>query len=152
MFSLKNAARYELTKIRANSLVRRSASLECETSSSDFSRLVLAPHLVASYSLTPANLLSRYHSYFPDTTLNVRIPIVDLHDMCFCLSNHPRYNLESLRQTWKEIQHLDFEEKVHTGKVMRPVLDHVQRHGLPEVAREILRFVFYYSFPFNEII
>ena len=139
VFTLKNASRYELTKMRANSLVRRSATLECQTSSSDFCRLVLAPHLVASYALTPANLL------------DFRRPLKDFFDMSFCLSQQPPHNLDSLRQIWEEIQGLDFEGKVHAGRVMRPILNRIQRHGMPKVAREILRYVFYHLFPFNEI-
>ena len=143
--SLQRAARYELQRLKRASLVRQSGGLACGLSTTDFSRLIMSSHLLGGYSATPDNLL---HCTANQDTLR----------SLFCLSRETSdllgllgiTRLEELRSWWRMAQGETLEQKLSRCGVLRQGLECIQRHSVPKIAIEILRFLFYQTLTFEE--
>ena len=141
--SLKNAARYALTKAKRESLVRKSASIATHTSASDFGYLVLTPHLLASFFLGQS--ANHCNSLIPAGVPSSFNKIVK------CLSVHPQYNLEQLNKIWSKIEpHLHEQTTIANSDkhMINTILSQIPRHTLPTIAKDVFEFLFYFTLEF----
>ena len=145
--SLQNAARYALHQLLRTSVVRRSASLACKASTSDFARAIQATHLMGAYvCATPENVF-RYQAD-PEAFTS----------MLFCLTKTVSnlYGpmaitpLESIQTWWTQAQDETLQQKLQRAGELRWLLEPIERHSLPNLARELLRFIFYFTLTFDE--
>ena len=145
--SLQRAARYQLHRLKCASLVRQSGALACGMSTTDFSRLIMSSHALGAYSGTQNNLL--HCSANQDTLRSL-----------FCLSRETSdflgvigiNRLEELRSWWRLAQGESLEQKLERCGKLRQGLECIQRHCVPKLALEILKFLFYYTLTFEEVL
>ena len=141
--SLQNATRYALTKAKSESLVRKSSARVARTSSSDFSKLIFSPHLLASF-LSTRNGNGSFRMYSPPSADSLR-PIIR------CLSVHPQENLTRLRKIWMEIDsYLHNNNKALTsnqGNIHR-VLAQIERYDMPLLFGQIFEYLYYFTLSF----
>ena len=146
--SLQGAARHRLHQTKALSVVRRSGALASKVSSTDFSCLLMAPHLLASFVGTPKNLLNTY------------APSEQLAEMLFPLSKPStslsqkdpleRTPFERLQHWWARYGRDTLERKLERADDLRKSLKVVHRHNMPALALDVFRYAFYHTLTFEE--
>ena len=102
--------------------------------------------MAAHVSTTPANVFRRQAD--PDAFTS----------MLFCLSKtiSNRYGplakppLESIQTWWKRAQDETLQQKLQRAGELRWLLEPLERHSLPNLALELLRFLFYFTLTFDE--
>ena len=138
--SLQNATRYALTKAKSDSLVRRSGALVAQTSSSDYSKLILSPHLLANF-LSTHNGNGTFKMY--------SLPSSDtLRPMIRCLSVHPQENLTKLRKIWTEITSSSYRNHLAYQDNIRKVLAQIERYDMPLFYGQMFEYLHYFTLSF----
>ena len=144
--SLQRAARYRLHQLKCASLVRQSGALSSKCSTTDFARLILAPHLIGGYCRAPNNNL--HCTANPDTLNSLFCLSRESSNLPGTLAATP---LQQLRNWWQIAQGENLEQKFQRAGELRRALDSIQSHCVPKVALEILRFIFHFTLTFEEV-
>ena len=146
--SLQGAARHRLHQTKALSLVRQSGALASKVCSTDFSRLLMAPHLLASLVGTPNNLL---HTYAPSEQLAKMLFPLSKPSTSLGRKDPPERNpFERLQHWWAKYGRDTLERKLERADDLRNLLKLVHRHDMPALALDVFRYAFYYTLTFEE--
>ena len=136
---LQRAARYAFTKLRAASMVRKTASLVSNISATDFGRLIAAPSVFASMSMGRLGGEGEEDVEMSRILFPMTSAVLPFHSR--------ECPISLLRRFWEINSQVSQRKKLLHRRLLFKLLALIERHQTPVYGLDLVRFLFYnYTF------